>query len=93
MRVNLLIESTSPSNAYFPTLPIEMTIRPACGLPGDYLYPTDSASLLKLLHKSTDLPAYVLDRFDRDLHASRRAKLLGVELDEKTLTSLGYFID
>ena len=29
--------------------PSRSTIRPACGLPGDYEFPTDSAALLQLL--------------------------------------------
>jgi hypothetical protein len=93
MRVNLI---TQPSNRFEPeagTIPLSLTIRPACGLPGDYEYPTDSAALLLLLRKQTDLPAYVLQRFEDDLRARLGARLLGVDLSDSVLTDIGYFID
>ena len=93
MRVNLI---TQPSNRFEPeagTIPLSLTIRPACGLPGDYEYPTDSAALLLLLRKQTDLPAYVLQRFEQDLRARIGARLLGVDLSDSVLTDIGYFID
>ena len=70
-----------------------MTIRPACGLPGDYEYPTDSAALLKLLRQQTDLPATVLQRFEEGLRTPFGARLLGVDLSDAVLTNIGYFID
>ena len=93
MRVNLI---TEPSDRIMPgarTIPISMTIRPSCGLPGDYQYPTDSAALLRLLKLQTDLSASVLQRFEENLYSLSGAKLLGVELSEKVLTDIGYFID
>jgi hypothetical protein len=93
MRVNLI---TQRSNRFEPgarTIPLSLTIRPACGLPGDYECPTDSATLLRLLRKQTDLPASVLQRFEESLRAPVPAKLLGVELSDDVLTNIGYFID
>lgn len=93
MRVNL---STRPSQppAFGPgTIPLTLTIRPACGLPGDYECSMDSAALLRLLRRQTDLPGYVLDVFERELRISMGARLLGVELSESVLTDIGYFID
>lgn len=93
MRVNLI---TQPSNRFESgagTIPLSLTIRPACGLPGDYECPTDSAALLLLLRKQTDLPAYVLQRFEEDLRARLGARLLGVDLSDSVLTDIGYFID
>jgi hypothetical protein len=93
MRVNLI---TQPSNVFDSgtgTIPLSLTIRPACGLPGDYEFPTDSAALLQLLRNQTDLPAYVLLRFEAELRARLGARLLGVDLSEKVLTDIGYFID
>jgi hypothetical protein len=75
------------------TIPLSLTIRPACGLPGDYEYPTDSAALIRLLRAQTDLPGTVLQRFEEDLHAGASARLLGVELSDTVLTNIGYFID
>jgi hypothetical protein len=93
MRVNLI---TQPSNCWKSrpgTIPLSLTIRPACGLPGDYECPTDSAALLHLLRQQTDLPSHVLERFEVSMRASAGARLLGVELNDSTLTKIGYFID
>jgi hypothetical protein len=53
----------------------------------------DSAALLRLLRRQTDLPGYVLESFERSLRAAMDARLLGVELSESVLTDIGYFID
>lgn len=75
------------------TIPLSLTIRPACGLPGDYEYPTDSTTLIRLLRAQTDLPGTVLQRFEEDLRTCVTARLLGVELSDTVLTDIGYFID
>ena len=93
MRVNLITQTSVRGQSNTGTIPLSLTIRPACGLPGDYEFPTDSSALLQLLRQQTDLPAPVLERFERDLHASMGARLLGVELNDKVLTKIGYFID
>ncbi len=74
-------------------IPLSLTIRPSCGVPGEYSYPTDSKSLLSLLSRKTSLPESVLRRFLGDLYASSKARLLGVELSDQVLTDMGYFID
>lgn len=94
MRVNLITRPTDPSVAGPGAIPLSLTIRPACGLPGDYEFPTDSSSLLLMLRKHTDLPASVLQVFQLSLlHDPRGARLLGVDLSEDVLTKIGYFID
>jgi hypothetical protein len=93
MRVNLITQPSGRFEASAPTIPLSLTIRPACGLPGDYLCPTDSSALLSLLRQETDLPAPVLQRFEENLRARVSARLLGVELSESVLTDIGYFID
>ena len=93
MRVNLITRPFPTSPAGFGTIPISLTIRPACGLPGDYEYPTDSSALLHMLRKQTDLPATVLQSFEHNLRGPLGAKLLGVDLDDNVLTQIGYFID
>ena len=91
MRMNLITEvAGDPASG---TIPLSLTIRPACGLPGDYEYPTDSNSLIRMLRAQTDLPGTVLQRFEDELRAGSHPKLLGVELSEQILTPLGYFID
>lgn len=74
-------------------MPISLTIRPACGLPGDYEYPTDGTELMRMLRRETDLPAEVLSRFEKNMRALVCARLLGVELSDNVLKDIGYFID
>jgi hypothetical protein len=93
MRVNLITQSSAPSTFGKATIPLSLTIRPACGMPGDYQYMTDSAALLEILRQQTDLPSSVIMRFEGDLYTSANARLLGVDLSEHFLTEIGYFID
>ncbi|MGA8728479.1 MAG: hypothetical protein WB608_06990 [Terracidiphilus sp.] len=93
MRVNLITHRSDRSESNIGTIPLSLTIRPACGLPGDYECPTDSAALLRLLRQQTDLPGTVLQSFENSLRAQLGARLLGVELSDTVLTKMGYFID
>jgi hypothetical protein len=93
MRVNLTAHLPNHSESGSGTIPISLTIRPACGLPGDYEYPTDSAALLRLLRQQTDLPSHVLQTFEKNLRTPLGARLTGVELSDRVLTDIGYFID
>ena len=90
--MNLITESPNPMPVKG-SINLSLTIKPACGIPGDYKFPIDSASLLTMLRRQTDLPTAVLERFGVDLHATRKAKLLGVDLSERVLTEMGYFIE
>lgn len=93
MRVNLISRPSGPATSGKGRTPIFLTIRPACGLPGDYQFPTDSDALMRMLRKETSLPATVLERFEDKLAAPTGARLLGVELGERILTDIGYFVD
>lgn len=93
MRVNLITHRCDRPESNSGNIPLSLTIRPACGLPGDYECPTDSASLLRLLRQQTDLPGTVLQNFENSLRAPLGARLLGVELSDSVLTKMGYFID
>jgi glutathione S-transferase len=93
MRVNLITQSSVASTPGKGAIPLSLTIRPAGRVPGDYQYLTDSAAILQMLRQHTDLPTTVLDRFKGDMCASIRAQLLGVELSERLLTDIGYFVD
>ena len=93
MRVNLITQVLTSHRPGAATFPISLTIRPACGLPGEYKYPTDSGELMRLLHQQTDLPESVIQRFKGNLNTTHKAKLLGVELSERVLTKIGYFVD
>ena len=93
MRVNLIAQASLPRDPGVSKFPLSLTIRPACGLPGDFEYPTDSEALLRMLHQKTELTASVLERFRGDLHLCPNVRLLGVELSDRHLTELGYFVD
>jgi hypothetical protein len=93
MRVNLITRPSASSESKPGTIPLSLTIRPACGLPGDYDCQIDSKALLRLLRQQTDLPAYTIERFEAGLHDRLGARLLGVELNDTVLTDIGYFID
>ena len=93
MRVNLSTRSSSRLTSRAGTIPLTLTIRPACGIPGDYELPFDGEALLRLLRRQTDLPGYILEGFERKVRTLTDARLMGVELDERVLTDIGYFID
>lgn len=93
MRVNLTTQASAASFPGTRAIPLSLTIRPACGLPGDYQYATDSSALLEMLRQHTDLPASVIKRFEGNLYGSAPATLLAVDLSERVLTKIGYFID
>jgi hypothetical protein len=93
MRVNLITQPSDRSKSSARRVPLSLTVRPACGLPGDYEYATDSMALLRLLLQQTDLSADVLQHFEKNLRDSRGARLMGVELSDSVLTDIGYFID
>jgi hypothetical protein len=93
MRVNLITQPSGSSASGKGKIPLSLTIRPACGWPGEYQFPTDSDALMRLLRDETDLPASALERFEHRLAAPIGARLLGVELGESILTKIGYFID
>ena len=93
MRVNLSTRLSEGGQLVPGTIPLSLTVRPACGLPGDYEWVTDSAALLRLLRRQTDLPDSVLQRFEENIRTTHSARLLGVELSESVLTDIGYFID
>ena len=93
MRVNLITQPPASRNPFKGPIPLSLTIKPACGLPGDYEYATNSAALMHMLRKQTDLPATILQRFEVNLWDSAGARLLGVELSDHVLTDIGYFID
>ena len=74
-------------------VPVSIKIRPACGLPGEHSFTSDSHSLLQMLKQHTDLPSPVLDRFMQELRSLANARLWGVELGDRTLRNIGYFVD
>jgi hypothetical protein len=93
MRVDLSTRPSRRSASRTGPLPLRLTIRPACGVSGDYECTMDSAALLRLLRTETDLPSYVLEGFAARIHGPLAAQLKSVELSDSVLTEIGYFID
>ena len=92
MRVNLISQSSArPASAPGP-IPVSLMIRPSCGLPGDYEYSTDSASLMFMLRRKTDLRADILKQFETACHGFQ-GQALCVNLDDRVFTEIGYFVD
>src|ERR1039458_3829887 len=87
MRMNLISQSKDIQTVPSP-FRVSLTIRPANGIPGDYEFSTDSASLMLMLRKQTDLPSTVLQRFEGDLKSTLSAKLLAVDLRDRKSTRL-----
>jgi hypothetical protein len=93
MRVNLITQPFGRPKSRNGKIPLSLTIRPACGFPGEYQFPTDSEALMQLLRQKTNLRASALERFEGKLCAPVGARLLSVELSESVLTDIGYFVD
>ena len=91
MRMNLIAQHSETSEESATT--ILLTIRPSCGIPGDYQFKTTSASLIRMLHKKTDLSFDALRRFESEVCSYPYARLTTVEISDETLTEIGYFID
>jgi hypothetical protein len=71
---------------------IVLTLRPTCSLPGEYSYTTSSDSLRRMLLR-TDLPSTVIEKFESRIWSPKGADLPAIEISEKTLTEIGYFVD
>ena len=93
MRMNLTAYSGSFGTDTGGSESVVLTVRPACRIPGDFRYMTDGKSLLKLLRQGTELRSSVIESFEKDLQLTKAAKLLGVEISDKVLTEIGYFVD
>ncbi|MEA2544495.1 MAG: hypothetical protein QOH35_5861 [Acidobacteriaceae bacterium] len=96
MRMNLHARAIVSHGSDLSDLPqnaVLLTVKPACLLPGDYSYTTNSDSLLRMLRQRTDLPSTVLDKFEMGIWSPKGANLPAVEISEKTLTEMGYFLD
>lgn len=72
------------------TLTVE--IRPSRAAFGEHMYTTDLRSLMSML-KSTDLSGCVLDDFTQQLTSKATARIPSVELKDRFLREIGYFVD
>jgi hypothetical protein len=91
MRVNLIARSNGAGQTGLGSIPVSLKIRPSSGVADDYEYATDSASLLWMLRRETDLPDSVIEHFHENMQTAFHSHLLGVELNERVLTDIGYF--
>jgi hypothetical protein len=92
MRVNFTARPSRAQNTAS-TQSVLLTIQPACGIPGDFSYTTDTSSLLRMLRQKTELRLSAIENFERELDTPRGARLLSVEMSERALTEIGYFVD
>jgi hypothetical protein len=83
----MLSQQTAATRSVF------LTIQPACGIPGDFSYTTDNASLVRMLRQKTELRLSTIENFEQELETSKSARLLSVEMSERALTEIGYFVD
>jgi hypothetical protein len=93
MRMNLIARHSGNFEEGAAFVALALTLRPACGLPGDYQFETTSASLMKILRKGTELSLDTLAGFEGQILSCPYARLLGVEMSEAVLAEIGYFID
>lgn len=93
MRVNLIANVSLDHPLEFGAFPILLKIKPAFGLPGECEYKTDTNALMDVLYKRTDLNGSVLERFSHNLRHSQKVRLPNVELQDRALEEMGFFID
>ena len=93
MRFNLFAKTSQPLLSERQSIPLQLTMKTASGLPSTFEYETSSALLLKMLREEGKMSPYALDLFLDGLRRSRSTPLYGVSLSDKALTELGYFID
>jgi len=93
MRMNLTTQPTAAPSGFTRNIPVALTLKPSYGLPGEYVYATDSSSLIRLLSSATDLAVPDLRRFEKDVYSTGVARLSGVNVNDSLLETIGYFID
>ena len=92
MRVSLAaLASNHQSRSY--DIPVAVQVRPSRGMLGEHHYTTNSSNLRSLLKRQTDLSGLAIDRFMTELRSSSSARLSGVEMSDKTLKEIGFFVD
>lgn len=92
MRVSLAaLASQHQSRSY--AVPVSVQVRPSRGMVGEHHYTTDSSSLRNMLRRQTDLSGIAIERFMTELRSSATARLSGVELNDRTLREIGFFVD
>ncbi|HLI77289.1 MAG TPA: hypothetical protein VKV02_10125 [Acidobacteriaceae bacterium] len=91
MRVSLAALATHQSRSF--DIPVSVQVRPSRGMTSEHHYTTNSSNLRNMLKRQTDLSGVAIDRFMSDLRSASTARLSGVELNDKTLKEIGFFVD
>ena len=92
MRVSLAALASQHQSRSF-DIPVSVQVRPSRGMCGEHQYQTNSSNLRNMLKRQTDLSGLAIDRFMDDLRSSSTARLSGVELNDRTLKEIGFFVD
>ncbi len=92
MRVSLAALATQHQSRSY-DIPVAVQVKPSRGMMGEHHYTTDSFSLRNMLKRQTDLSGLAIDRFMTELRSSSTARLSGVELNDRTLKEIGFFVD
>ena len=74
-------------------IPLLVTLKPAGRCRDTYEYNSDSGALLRMLRSNTEVSGYELAAFDGNLKVLSDAQLQRVELKDKVLREIGFFID
>lgn len=73
--------------------PLTVQLKPSYGVPGEHSYQTDSFSLRSMLKRHTELSGLAITTFMRQIEEGITARLAGVELNDRVLREIGYFLD
>ena len=92
MRVSLAALASYPESRSY-DIPVAVQVRPSRGMTGEHQYTTSTSTLRNMLKRQTDLSGVAIDRFMTELRSSATARLSGVELSDRTLKEIGFFVD
>ena len=93
MRFALAALPADPQSRHAIDVPLTVLIRPSRGTTGEHSYRTDTCALRNMLKRQTELSGVVIDEFMAQLKAGSGARLPAVELRDRTLHEIGYFVD
>lgn len=93
MRFTITAKASSSPSPGSSTRPLSVTLKPAGKSVGAYEYSSDSAALLRMLRRDTEINGFELAAFTGDLRARSNAQLHRVPLKDGVLREVGFFID
>lgn len=93
MRFALAAVASDQQTCRSPHIPVTVQIRPSRGVLGEHSYKTDSYALRDMLKRHTALSGLMIDGFMMQVRSGLSARLPAVELNDRTLRDIGYFVD